>query len=675
MQFDRTGDGLVVVDEFRNSISLSLPADVELSREVGDLSGFSTAGYDPGPGRSVETDRLAAAPVAVTVVDLDAPGTEHVHLADGESATVGPQTGAVLRTPVLCHVRPETTGIVHRTADAVRLELDETARVDLGFETTEEAPGAIRVERSLEGVTRGLTAMGAATPHTSPDRSFPNVRGTPPRLSFGSPRGVASRLDERPDTDTEVVVPEANGLAHLLPTAGLVHYLGAEVTVDADADGTTLRAGSETVRIGDTPAETDETASWVLRLVFSLDCLARTAGPYGTALEERRLLDELGLDAAALYDAPLAERVRRYLDHEDQASLRDELPEWHLGLHVEPTLDRVPALSHYLDRLADVYSPAAANVATVADRVQWAAEQSRSTERVAGENDLMLAPADRARTVGWYGPRRALGAFNVLGDGPRPRPLAEGDLSVTVVQVGTDLGVNESVSEFYRERDLPMDVTVLLDPTVEQLAATFERPTDLLHFVGHHDPGGLRCTDGLFTPEMLSECGVEAFFLNACGSIETGEKLVRRGAAAGAVTTRSVFDESATQVGCDWARLIALGWSVERALDLARRVDQPDGYVSVGDGTHRVAQSDIGIPPEITLHTDPEGTNTVELCYGGPIGVGNWVRDQVSSQTMLTTTEKKYEVDELDEKWISDTLDNPVDVGDELVWEADQLFK
>lgn len=669
MQFDRTGDGLVVVDEFRNSISLSLPADAELSREVGDLSGFSTAGYDPGPGRSVETDRLAAAPVAVTVVDLDAPGTEHVHLADGGSATVGPQTGAVLRTPVLCHVRPEATGTVYRTADAVRLELDETARVDLGFETTEETPGAIRVERSLEGVTRGLTAMGAVTPHTSPDRSFPNVRGTPPRLSFGSPRGVASRLEERPDTDTEVVVPEDDGLAHLLPTAGLVHYLGAEVTVDADAEGTTLRAGSKTVRLGDTPAETDETASWVLRLVFSLDCLARTAGPYGTALEERRLLDELGLDAAALYEAPLAERVRRYLDHEDRASLREELPEWHLGLHVEPTLDRVPALSHYLDRLADVYSPAAANVATVADRVQWAAEQSRSTERVAGENDLMLAPADRARTVGWYGPRRALGAFNVLGDGPRPRPLAEGDLSVTVVQVGADLGVNESVSEFYRERDLPMDVTVLLDPTVDQLAATFERPTDLLHFVGHHDPGGLRCTDGLFTPEMLSECGVEAFFLNACGSIETGEKLVRRGAAAGAVTTRSVFDESATQVGCDWARLIALGWSVERALDLARRVDQPDGYVSVGDGTHRVASRDDGISPELEVLEREEGQEQLRVNYASPLKAGTTVDDEFPDGSRLATTTAWFDPSDEEVRAALSIRDNPLRRDGELHWD------
>jgi len=688
MQFTEGDTGrLTVIDETRNTVQLTFDADSEVGLQPGGdgLDVFREVGYDPGPQRHTETERFTAPPVAVTVIDLSVDEPDHRNLTDGDTAAIDPETAVVLRTPVLVHVRPQVTGQIRRTTEAVVVEFDDRAPVEIGFECRDgEPPGTIAVEESLAGVARGLSALGCNTPTTSPDRSFPNARKQPPRMEFRDREAVQSALDDCPDTDTEIVVPDADtdGLAHLLPTAGLLHYVGAEATIDPDASGTHLRAGAETYHLGDDPETVDQTATDLLRTVFFLDCLARTGGPYGTDLVERELLEELALDAQTLYEMPLAQRVQTYLNTtqvynggRSGVDVLERLPEWHLGLHVEPTLSRVPALSHYLGRLADVYTPEAATLETLADRGNWAERTTRSN-RAHTAGDLMVAPAQRARTVGWYGPRRALGGFNVVGDGtPRPRPLAEGNLSVTVVQAAEEFVDDEAVADYYREPGLPMDVTVLQSPTADELQTAFERPTDLLHFVGHCENAGLRCADGTLSAGVIDECQVEAFFLNACGSLGFAEKLVERGAAAGAATTRAVFGETAGRVGCNWARLLAHGWTIERALDVARSVDDPAGYVAVGDGTHFLSDGKDKTPPEYTLHDIKSADPTVELSCNTSIEVGSRGCPELTGQEQLLSTQKECRLYEQRVQRVLPLLDHPVKTNDELIWNPESLVK
>jgi hypothetical protein len=387
----------------------------------------------------------------------------------------------------------------------------------------------------------------------------------------------------------------------------------------------------------------------------------------------------VGLDATEGYETEMAERVCQYLqttgvgecsagESPSETAFLDELPEWHLGIHVEPTERRVPALSHYLSRLADVYSPSSATLTTLADRNEWAARTTRS-ESSQTSDDVMVSPADRARTVGWYAPRRALGAFNVVDGLPRKYPLAEGDLSITVVIASPEFA-DESVAEYYRERDLPLSVRVLSEPTEDELREAFETPTDLLHYVGHHESSGLRCRDGTLSAFGI-DCQVEAFFLNACGSISFGEELIEQGASAGAVTTRAVFDESATAVGCNWARLMSYGWSVERALSVARRVDDPSGYVAVGDGTHIVTQSDIGAPPEIRLQ-EADGSEWVEFSYNSPQRVGSF-NDDFLGESHLAGTTMRYDLDQPGVRGLLHHFDSPIRYDDQLFWDPDEV--
>jgi hypothetical protein len=239
------------------------------------------------------------------------------------------------------------------------------------------------------------------------------------------------------------------------------------------------------------------------------------------------------------------------------------------------------------------------------------------------------------------------------------------------VQAAEEFVDDEAVADYYREPDLPMDVSVLESPDSEQLQTAFEQPTDLLHFVGHCENSGLRCADGTMAAGVIDECQVEAFFLNACGSLGFAEKLVERGAAAGAATT----GETAGRVGCNWARLLAHGWSIERALDVARSVDDPAGYVAVGDGTHFLTDGKDKAPPEYTLHDVKSADPTVELSCNTPIEVGSRGCPELTGQEQLLSTQKECPLYEQRVQRVLPLLDHPVKTSDELIWNPESLVK
>jgi hypothetical protein len=168
---------------------------------------------------------------------------------------------------------------------------------------------------------------------------------------------------------------------------------------------------------------------------------------------------------------------------------------------------------------------------------------------------------------------------------------------------------------------------------------------------------------------------VEAFFLNACGSLGFAEKLVERGAAAGAATTRAVFGETAGRVGCNWARLLAHGWTIERALDVARSVDDPAGYVAVGDGTHILTEStEYGIPEYRISDTSGSGAD-LTVCCNSPISAGGYVNHIITEGTQLAASERAFD---LSRQRVQDSFSffgNPVLADGDVHWNPESLIR
>ncbi|MEZ3144209.1 hypothetical protein [Halobaculum sp. MBLA0143] len=612
---------------------------------------------EPAAVVAAETRGLVAPDVQVEVADLES-GEYHVHNWTGQRVSL-PAGSYLVRilAPVRTFVRVDGPVRVSRSGlEHVTVEFGEPTPVSVGFEPSVDEPtGTVTVPRTVEGVAAAVETFAAGAELTTPDRSWPSVRDPAPRVAFGSETTVSPSVTERLDDDTGVTLTLPRDLQTVLTSTTLAYYLGAAVEV---VDGATPRLDLDgrSVSLGPSgPVSTHDDvthpggatgyasrAARVLETAFFGDHLVRGVGPYGPPVSAATKLSRVGIDPERLYDAPLAQRVARYLDA-PLAPLVTELPDWHLSVSVAPRYESLEVLARTVHRLPAPVPPRGRTLSTaeVVDG-DWECRRPRTdgghcVDEPGGAGDpprplpsRRIAAAHDCGTVhGWSGPGQPVTAFDAVPAGFRNRDrYADGaeTLSVLAVSSGVDehAELERAVSHYdRRSEDLGLAVTTLTDPTVGELARALERGTDLLHFVGHREPTGLACADGVFSPTTLRESNARTFFLNTCDSYEDGVTLVERGSVAGVVTCRDVLDGMAAGVGATFARLLASGFSVAGATQTARHeaLVDPD-YLAVGDGTHVVSQSDDILPSryEVTRPDDDRYTVTARNFSPGCAG-------------------------------------------------------
>jgi hypothetical protein len=403
----------------------------------------------------------------------------------------------------------------------------------------------------------------------------------------GDSTRVPERLDAlAPEVDVTLELPPDRSV--VLVAAPLAYYLPADIRIREDCSPRLLV--KETTR--ETLEDFEEDVAKLLGRIFHLDCLVRReprSGNSGRKGADDGLLARVGLDPDRLRSLPAAARIDRYLTAWEPR-FDDALPEWHLSTAVEPTGTAVRSLPALLDRLsvivrADDEPPGRPDLL---DRTLGDAYRTRGSS---GETDVVAPDRRTGWSQGWLAPGRPIEAFK-----PTPTAFAHrrrygtgGDADRTVAVVLGDRRMRaeyEDVAQVYRDRGTDATVDVLTSPTRAELLAVFRRGYDLLHYVGHCEDAGLRCTDGHLAVADVAACRTPAFVLNACGSYDEGLALVDRGAVAGAVTFADVLDRHAARVGTALARLLVDGFSVQRALEIARRrILMGQDYAAVGDGT------------------------------------------------------------------------------------------
>lgn len=638
MDYRRTETGFCVVD----AVSTSLRVETDGWRETDDAPSVEAAlddrvagPDDPDLTVSGRTRRLSFPNVLLQVIDLD---DGSVFDFSAESDTTELTTGNYvlgIETSIRAYLRFEGRAEISRVEEGrVDVTFPDPTAVSVAFEQSVDGPDSVvRVPETVAGVAAGVETFASAAEVQTADRSWPSVRDHPPLLRFDSERQVPDSVRTSiPDTGIELVVPR--DLQYVLTSASLSYYLGASITVADDCvprlrlDGETLSLGPESridthdsvteERVGSVAAYASRCARLLRRVVFS-DCLVRVAGDHGRPIVGVDAEDDLGLDTDSTFDAPLADRVRRYLDAPFE-TVSNAVPDWSVALSVDSRFENAATLSRTAHRLPAI-APATADTTTRSDTTAEPLDRQEPTLRGdgAGEpvggarstetagTDATLASPEHVRPThvwgrvhGWLADGVPVEGYDGLAVGfenrDRFRATTADTPSITVVLNGTDDHAELARAvEHYRRRTgrLDLDVSVRTNLSVAELARTFERRTDLLHFVGHREAGGLECPDGYFSPETLRRSNARTFFLNACGSHPTGATLVEKGSVAGGVTTRDVIDEMAAEVGVTMARLLACGFTVADAMAEARRVAVvPSDYLVVGDGTHVVTQSD-----------------------------------------------------------------------------------
>ncbi|ELY87789.1 hypothetical protein C483_17868 [Natrialba hulunbeirensis JCM 10989] len=528
-------------------------------------------------------------------------------------------------TEIKSYLQFHSSARIERTDDfeSVVVSFPERTSVDLGFRSHHEFPaGSITVPDSPSALATAISHLSSSHKTTRADRSYPTLRGHPPLLEFGDELHVPDCIRaDTPETGIELVVPPCYESIYLV--APLAYYLQARLRTDAslypDAEtGVVLRLSDLGIdhHLAGPPA-LESAVTELLRQTFFLDCLVRNAGPYGTALAEEAVLDEerVDIEPARLYEATPQERLAAYLDVPFEA-IESQLPEWHLATYVAPEYEHVETLPFLLDRLSLLYRPETSHLdgQELVDRSLTASysggERSRSgSSGEVASVDIVKPELRHGRVHGWLADGVPIDVFNAAPEAYANRleylERASEETSVCVVLNDPEMaGEHNDVSEIYRTRsgELPMTVRVTEGVTTAELARIFEDGFDFVHYIGHCEEAGLRCPDGHLSMTSLDRCETQTFFLNACGSFYEGRTLIEKGSVAGAVTVRKVLNEHAVKVGSAFAKLLVHGFSIERAMALARRrIIMGKDYTVVGDGTHSLTQGEHRLPTTVRV--------------------------------------------------------------------------
>jgi hypothetical protein len=499
-----------------------------------------------------------------------------------------------------------------------RFDFEASTTLTLGFRSFHEQPAAtVTTTTDPFDLMQAVSTLGSALKTTSPERSWPTLRGHPPLLERGDELSIPSGL-EPPAENVHIEVPPT--LDHIYRVTPLAYYLGAPIEAgrvpQLIADGTELPLATAD---GDIERGVQRT----LEQTFFLDCLVRTEGLYELDLRERSALeDNLPFDPATVYEQSLATRLQTY-DHVPYILLEPEIPEWPICSDVRPTPETVEYLPFAANRLSHVRIADGVRAETAevepAQLGTFFRGETRGIARDAGdaatpaweEIEFFEPPETDATTHAWVGEGYPLGTAKTDVDAIRrrlERTTVDPDAITVQLVCNDEKMIDETAGDLYGLRDLlEFDVSVSHDLTTDEFRELCHEETDFLHYIGHVDKGGIVCADGSLDLRTLEATGVRAFLLNACHSYAQGEALVQAGADGGIVTLSRVFNNQATKMGRLTARLLNHGFPLDATMSVLEYGPlSSHRYAALGDYRTTVCQSNDIMPTLglVTKHSD-----------------------------------------------------------------------
>jgi len=671
--------GVEVVDRLER-LRYRLHADRPVSPTPIDTDPF----YFPVDSAVSFAAEAVVLPTVVTVCVRDGAGemvTEVGHLDEG---SVGGgryilELGAQIKTYV------EVEGPIEITATLLetRIEFDGPTELRVGAQSWHDRPAAtVTTTADPRDMMAAVSTFGSALKTTSPERSFPSLRGHPPAVRLGDRLEVPDSI-EPPETGITLELPPTREAVYA--AAPLAYYLGADV-VEGSEPRLVTEGGFEHSLAS--PKSFEENVERTLKRLFVLDCVTRTEGLYEIDLRARNELEGyVDLEWAHLYERPLAEQVATYLEV-PYALLEEVVPEWRLTVHVEPTADTVEQLPFVVDDLAVVRTADTPGAARPGTGDSGTLTRNGILTRSAADADTdaegpgyVQPRSSNSLEQAWIGDRIPVGASKLTAAAFRnrlDREVAEGDISITVVS--NDPRMDEErdlVGAVYGDREnLPFDVRVRRDLSVEGLREEFRAERSFLHYIGHTERDGFECTDGKLDAATLDATGVEAFLLNACNSYRQGLGLIEAGAVGGIVTLNDIINDGAVRIGELIARLLNAGFPLRAALTIARGESVLGGqYIVVGDGGATVTQAASRTPNVLDVTAAGDGFEVdIETYATDEAGLGSVFKPHIGDNDEHFLSSGRIATFSVSEDELSQFLqleDVPVRNGGELNWSFD----
>ncbi|PSP71051.1 hypothetical protein BRC79_01280 [Halobacteriales archaeon QH_8_67_27] len=555
----------------------------------------------------------------------DEDGTTVAEVTGGESVSVPPARYNVelATTQVKLQFAIDGGIDVDSTEDRVRLSLTETDHLHIGARSVHEQPAAtVTTTESPDALMTALSTLGSALKTTSCERSFPSLRGHPPLVELGDELSIPDATAP-PETGVTIEVPPQE--AYIYPVVPLVYYLGA-----------TLESGPAPRILTDEwsyPLDGEDgfesAVERVLKQVFLFDCVTRTEGYYDIDLHERdAVADRVEFDFASVYDRSLPDQLRAYLEV-PYDSIADVVPKWKLTADVQPKTDTVSALPFLANELAVVRCPRSpdtqdAGLEELSEQVEsffrdnpqavrrsTRAGSTRSSASTAETDVFRPQPSDSIEQA-YVGDGLPVGASKMTVDSYYRRlhfePTTDTQTRVAVVCNDEEMTDENVVSDIYGTRDwIEFDISFEEQLTTTEMCDVLQSDVDFLHYIGHVDDDGIRCTDGYLDTRHLSDVNVSAFLLNACDSYEQGRGLVDSGALAGIATVTDIVNEAATSAGRTVAKLLNQGFSLAATVSIIKEYEQiGHHYLVIGDASASIVENQSGTPHRVIVEEGRE---------------------------------------------------------------------
>lgn len=685
IEFDRTSSGAQIRDTISSSqYEIQLSGAVDWSRQSTNGDAF------PAPVSetlSVDTERVSFLDSYALFVRNDA-GELLEHVGSGQTASFDcGEYFLELSPPVKTYLRVTGPFECTNTGSSLRIELFDNSNVVIGVRPWRCYPTSeITIADNPLHLMKAVSCFGSAIETTSPERSFPTLRGHPPAIRLGTDLHIPEQISP-PSTGITLTVPAE--LSSIYAVAPLAYYLLASVVPDDQFS----------IRIGDfqyEPQGTDiaESVARILHTCFILDCLVRTEGLYPVDLHERERLEShthVNLDYSNLYHLSHEERVKEYLQisHED---IREISPHWPVTAIIQPGFENAEALPALVTELSKIrpddppqYSGTEAQVRLVKSFAEGSG--STRTARQTGEigSEFVDVPSTDSQQTVWVGDGIPINASAFMTSGvqhkiDRLRDTRSSELlEVTVVcnEAAMD-DESDDVDQTYSPReDLPARFTVHRRVTTEKLQELIENGTDYLHFIGHATPDGLRCVDGHLDVRTVSQSAVDLFCLNACQSYQQGVSLVELGSIGGIVTYNDVPDRFAGRIGNLTVGLLGAGFSIGTIHEILTETTVIGGqYTVVGDHTANLAQPGGGAPymARITSMGDGYQLEISSYTAGGSPGysigtLSSYALSQFDQHCVVPSTIGPMRIEQESLAEFLSYSNAPIIVDGELTWE------
>jgi hypothetical protein len=418
--------GLTVIDPLDRSLYV-----IGTSRHV-DPRPVSLDGFDAPVGAvaRVRTDRIEF-PSMVSAFVRDTLGELLVTIDHETAATLPSDEYYIeLTTAVKTYLRVDSSLEFDVGEDELTLSFGDETAVEIGARSAHTRPaGTVTTTTEPEDVMATISSFGSALKTTSPERSFPTLRGHPPIVEFCDELHVPADL-QPPETGVTIEVPPA--FESIFPVASLAYYLGATV-VPGDTPRIVTDRGTHPLTHPERGFEGE--VARVLKQSLFFDCLTRTEGLYRTELHERQAVESLvALDFKTLYDASIPDRLDAYLDV-PFSIFEDALPTWRLSVQTTAEPGNVVELPYVIRDLpilgvATADRESSTTVTTSTDIAAFTrsteADRRYPPEPIPAEEYVVPPKTDTLERVARYGcPRRRQQTRHVRVRTPR-RPRRVG---------------------------------------------------------------------------------------------------------------------------------------------------------------------------------------------------------------------------------------------------------